>query len=74
MKSMRHLPMLPAAAVDTPALAAIRFDAVIRTFYGRLVLARNPKKVAVVACMRKLMTILNAMVRTGKSWDDPLPS
>ncbi|HEX5464559.1 MAG TPA: IS110 family transposase, partial [Burkholderiales bacterium] len=29
-----------------------------------------PKKVALVACMRKLLTILNAMVRTGKSWDE----
>lgn len=54
------------------ALAAIRFNAVIRTFYERLVLAGKPKKVAIVACMRKLLTILNAMVRTGKSWDDSL--
>lgn len=53
-------------------LAAIRFNAVIRAFYERLVLAGKPKKVAIVACMRKLLTILNAMVRTGKSWDDSL--
>lgn len=52
------------------ALAAIRFNPVIRAFYHRLVLAGKPKKVAIVACMRKLLTILNAMVRTGKSWDD----
>lgn len=56
------------------ALAAIRFNTVIRTFYDRLVLAGKPKKVAIVACMRKLLTILNAMVRTGKSWDDSLHS
>jgi transposase len=54
------------------ALAAIRFNPVIRTFYDRLVLAGKPKKIALVACMRKLLTILNAMVRSGKSWDDSL--
>jgi transposase len=54
------------------ALAAIRFNSVIRTFYDRLVRAGKPKKVALVACMRKLLTILNAMVRTRTSWDDSL--
>lgn len=54
------------------ALVAIRFNAVIKRFYERLVAAGKPKKVAIVACMRKLLTILNAMVRTGKSWDDSL--
>jgi transposase len=52
------------------ALAAIRFNDVIKRFYNRLVAVGKPKKVAIVACMRKLLTILNAMVRTGKSWDD----
>ena len=56
------------------ALAAIRFNPVIRAFYQRLVLAGKPKKVAIVACMRKLLTILNAMVRSGTSWDDSLHS
>lgn len=56
------------------ALAAIRFNAAIKHFYNRLVAAGKPKKVAIVACMRKLLTILNAMVRTGKSWDDSLHS
>ena len=54
------------------ALAAIRFNPVIRAFSDRLVLAGKPRKVAIVACMRKLLTILNAMVRTGKAWDDSL--
>jgi transposase len=54
------------------ALASIRFNAVIKQFYDRLVAAGKPKKVAIVACMRKLLTILNAMVRTGKSWDESL--
>jgi transposase len=48
------------------ALAAIHFNTVIKTFYNRPVEAGKPKKVAIVACMRKLLTILNAMVRTGK--------
>jgi transposase len=51
-------------------LAAIRFNRVIRQFYDRLVDAGKPKKVAIVACMRKLLTILNAMVRSGSSWDE----
>ncbi len=53
-------------------LAAIRFNAVIKHFYARLVTAGKPKKVAIVACMRKLLTILNAMVRTGRPWDESL--
>lgn len=56
------------------ALSAIRFNVVIRAFYNRLVLAGKPKKVAIVACMRKLLTILNAMVRSGKPWNDSLHS
>ncbi len=51
------------------ALVATRFNAVIRGFYERLILAGKPKKVAVVACMRKL---LNAMVKSGKPWDESL--
>lgn len=54
------------------ALVAIRFNAAIRRFYERLINAGKPKKVAIVACMRKLLTILNAMVREGKTWDDSL--
>jgi transposase len=54
------------------ALAAIRFNPVIKQFYSRLVDAGKPKKVAIVACMRKLLTILNAMVRTGKEWDESI--
>lgn len=57
-------------ALYMATLAAIRFNVVIRRFYDRLVDAGKPKKVAIVACMRKLLTILNAMVRTGKDWDE----
>ena len=41
---------------------------VIRAFYRRLVQAGRPKKFALVACMRKLLTILNAMMRTQTTW------
>jgi transposase len=56
-------------ALYMAALSAIRFNPVIRTFYQRLVAAGKPKKVALVACMRKLLTILNAMVRDNHSFD-----
>ncbi len=45
------------------ALAAIRHDPVIRATYQRLVNRGRPKKVAIVACIRQLLTILNAIVR-----------
>jgi transposase len=38
----------------------------------RLVAAGKPKKVAIVAYMRKLLTVLNAMVRFGASWDESI--
>src|SRR5450756_68581 len=50
------------------ALVATRRNTVIRAFYLRLVAAGKPKKVALVACMRKLLTILNAMMRTNTQW------
>ena len=56
------------------ALVATRFNPVIARFYQRLLAAGKPKKLALVACMRKLLTILNAMVRSGKPWDESLHS
>jgi len=50
------------------ALVAARRNVVIRAFYLRLIAAGKPKKVALVACMRKLLTILNAMTRTHTTW------
>ncbi|PAV03607.1 IS110 family transposase, partial [Arsenophonus sp. ENCA] len=47
-----------------------RFNPVIKVFYMRLVAAGKPKKVALVACMRKLLTILNAMLRNNEEWDE----
>ena len=53
-------------------LTAARYNPVIRAFYERLKAAGKLPKVALVACMRKLLTMLNAMVRTGKPWDNAL--
>ncbi|AID26970.1 IS110 family transposase [Salmonella bongori] len=50
-------------------ISATRFNPVIRSFYNRLVSAGKPKKLALIACMRKLLTIINAMMRTGKPFD-----
>ncbi len=50
------------------ALCCIRHNPVIGDFYRRLQAAGKPGKVALVACMRKILIILNAMVRDGKPW------
>ena len=49
-------------------LSAIRCNPTLRVFYTRLCAAGKLKKVAIVACMRKLLTILNAMVRDQAPW------
>ncbi len=49
-------------------LVAIRHNPLIRPFYRRLRDAGKPAKVALVACMRKLLTVLNAMLRDGRDW------
>jgi transposase len=56
------------AAIYMAALVATRHNHVIKTFYRRLLALGKPKKVALVACMRKLLTILNHMLRTGQRW------
>jgi len=50
-------------------LVATRWNPIIRPFYERLVAAGKPKKVALVACMRKLLTILNAMLKQHRPWE-----
>lgn len=52
------------------AFVAVRFNPVIKAFYDRLVTAGKPRKVALIASLRKLLTILNAMVRTGSKWGE----
>lgn len=51
------------------AVNAIRFNPVIKSFYERLIGAGKRRKQALVACMRKILVILNAMLRTRSSWD-----
>jgi transposase len=53
-------------------LSATQHNPVIRAFYQRLVATGKHKKVALVACMRKLMCILNSMLREGKCWDEKI--
>lgn len=59
-------------ALYMATLVATRHNPVIQKFYQRLLGAGKLKKVALVACMRKLLTILNAMVKSNKPWDDSL--
>ena len=51
------------------ALVATRCNPVLREFYQRLLGAGKPKKLTLTACMRKLLTILNSMVRDSTRWD-----
>jgi transposase len=59
-------------ALYMATLTAVRHNPIMRVFYVRLVNAGKPKKVALVAGMLKFLTILNAMVKHNKSWDDSL--
>lgn len=49
-------------------LSAVRFNPVLRAFYESLLKRGKEKKVALTACMRKLLVIINAMVRKGETW------
>jgi transposase len=59
-------------ALYMATLAAVRCNPVIRVFFERLSAAGKPRKVALVACMRKLLTILNAMMRHRVGWQPVL--
>ncbi len=61
------------AALYMGALVASRFNPVIRDFYQRLLAAGKPKKLALTACMRKLLVILNSMLKHGSPWCDLSP-
>jgi transposase len=58
------------ASLYMATLSAVRCNKPVRALYERLTQAGKPKKVALVACMRKLLTILNAMVRTAQRWNE----
>ena len=57
------------AALYMAALVATRHNAVIKAFYQRLIQAGKPPKVALTACMRKLLLIMNAMLRHNRTWN-----
>jgi transposase len=59
------------AALYMGALVATRRNPMVRQFYERLLAAGKPKKVALVACMRKLLSILNAVLRHRTPWRSP---
>jgi transposase len=56
------------AVLYMAAVVASRHNKVIRAFYKKLLAAGKPKKLALTACMRRLLTILNAMTRARSSW------
>ena len=60
------------AALYMAVLTGIRFNPVLKEFYQRLIARGKAHKVAMVACMRKLLTILNTMVRENKKWNEHL--
>ena len=53
-------------------LSAVRYNPVFKAFYARLLAHGKPKKVAQVACMHKLLLILNAMMHSGQHWNPAL--
>ena len=60
------------ATLYMAALVASRHNEVLKRFYQRLLASGKPKKVALVACMRKLLVILNAIAKSGQPWDASL--
>ena len=56
------------AVLYMSALTAIRWHPVLRAFYQRLCVAGKAKKPALIACLRKLLTILNALLRDQTPW------
>jgi transposase len=56
------------AALYMGALVAVRHNPILKEFYEKLLSAGKPKKVALVACMRKLLSILNAVMRDRAPW------
>ena len=55
-----YMPCVGAATLNNP---------VFKAFYQRLLAKGKPPKVAVIACMRKLIVILNTMIARGEKWD-----
>ena len=51
-------------------MSAMQCNLKFKTFYERLVESGKPKKVAIIACVRKMVVILNSMVRDGVMWEE----
>jgi transposase len=60
----------PRTALYLAAMNGARFNPVLRPIYQRMIEAGKPPKVAFIALARKLLTILNAMVRDGTQWEE----
>ena len=56
-------------ALFMPATTARQHNPVIRAFYERLIARGKPYKVAIVACIRKMIVILNTMVKNNTKWE-----
>ena len=56
------------AVLYMATVSAMRFNSSIKAFAERLILAGKPGKVVIVACMRKLLTIMNAMIKNNMPW------
>jgi transposase len=62
------------AVLYMAALVAVRHNPLLRTFYQRLVATGKAKKLALTAAMRKLVVILNAILRDRQPWHAPQPA
>ncbi len=62
------------AVLYMAALVSSRYNPIIRDFYQKLLAAGKAKKVALVACMRKLLVILNAMLKHHSPWCEVRPT
>ena len=51
-------------------LSAVHHNPTMKAFYARLLAKGKPKQLALTACMRKMLIILNAMMRDGKTWGE----
>ena len=61
------------SALYMATLSASRYDPVIKAFYQRLLAAGKAMKVALTACMHKLLTIINAVIKSGRPWSATYP-
>ncbi|KQN61905.1 hypothetical protein ASE99_21785 [Serratia sp. Leaf51] len=57
------------ATLYMAALVATQLNPATQMFYQRLLTAGKPQKLALVACMRKIITIINSIIRKGEKWD-----